>query len=413
MKKIFLSTIIISILIFCIQTDVFGQISKFEQNFKYGLDIGVNSSKPLVDSIEYEASVLPSLGAYGTYRFGKLMGLHLSGRYSMRGGIANGPYHKLRVTYLDLDAQLHFYLTDFLSFYGGYQYNHYQNAVKITLSGNNPSGSQKEEIQGYVPYYQFIVGGELKLSPTAYLNFAYGFKNENTQFSHFRIGVKIDLSVANRREVIKDEIETTTSTDIEAFKKNGILLVRLPSGRSTVAALDSLNMQEKKYEYQAMIKEKNEEIIKAFKTAYHFTDVYFFYDYNSDKVTKLQSDSVLFDFDQNYVSKRLSGKTLYIAEFGRGPASEASYHIRRDYQYLKENKIDFDSSAAYIYSSDQGLGVGGLVLMKSDFSYAEKPYPTFIKMYNQTIFRAAMTKETAVRKLNNALIDLHRESTIN
>ncbi|MDT8308837.1 MAG: hypothetical protein RQ866_04855, partial [Bacteroidales bacterium] len=61
---------------------------------------------------------------------------------------------------------------------------------------------------------------------------------------------------------------------------------------------------------------------------------------------------------------------------------------------------------------DQGLGVGGLVVMDDRFNIIPEPFPSYIKMYNATLLRNARKKIDAVRILHEQCMNLYKEAII-
>ncbi|MCO6493492.1 MAG: hypothetical protein J5I98_34040 [Phaeodactylibacter sp.] len=150
--------------------------------------------------------------------------------------------------------------------------------------------------------------------------------------------------------------------------RNGMLLVRLPSGEQRIAALEAEGMAEQAQRASETLKAENERIAQAFSQEWDYCPVYFFFAEYSAAIRLGQFESYLLDASLKAVpTESLAGTTFFIAEFGT------------------------------LQSSSGNAGLSALLLMDSAFRQLEGPFPS--NVMTKTLGKEGMEQQ-AVTMLN-------------
>jgi hypothetical protein len=155
--------------------------------------------------------------------------------------------------------------------------------------------------------------------------------------------------------------------------KNGALLVRLYTATNKTNALLVRGREEDAVQTQRDQYYINREMYVAFKAAYKFSPVYFFYNTDSDKVRRGEFDGIL-------LNERLF--------------PDSTIKINPSYYYIAE------------MDNTPGTGMYALVIKNKDFEFLEKPFPYYVKRFDVfPYFRR--NKVQMVKKLNKKLKKLN------
>jgi hypothetical protein len=294
----------------------------------------------------------------------------------------------------------------FLQLGAGYRYGFAQSARLALLDGNSPSGVTKATIPLFGNYGQWLAVADLRLDEMTTITMRFGIPSGTIPLKHVQFGVRINIDAYSRSDRVKADEKRQQTALIQAHMLHqGVLLVRLKSMRSSLEAMEAHGMLSDAAALREATHRENLQLVQAFGK-YNFSKVLFFYDFNSNAIRQGHLDSVLLDHRLQPVHLDTSIQHLFIAAVGFYNSPERSYHTRRDPQYLKENKIATDSSAAYVQYSSQASRIGGIVIMDRTFEPLSEPFPVFTPMLNPTLFRAEVRLERAVLKLNESLFKL-------
>jgi hypothetical protein len=407
-----ISPFVILFLVFCaLSPEVAGQTSSGSRNFPHSYSYGVGGgfcvSDYLHDSTGFGQVALPYGGLFYAVNLKEKLGLTASVNFFVKGVEKTSPYVRYRYAYVSGELTAHYRIIGFIQLEGGYRYGFEQYSRKLILNGNTPSGVERSEIPGFGNYGQWMVGTAVKISPKTTIAVQYGIPTQSTPLSHFVVGVRYDLfnkvEISQKRE--KDANKEKAHRE-SVYLKEGVLLVRLRTMQATMDAYRKIGRNEEADRLQAATTRENNEIIQAF-SHYNFSRVFFFYDHHSALVKAGELDSILFDHRLVPIPADSIQGTIYTAELGNYSSQVKSYQAKREFQYLKENDISPDSSSAWVTYSDQGLGIGGIIIMNQAFEPLEKPFPVFTPVTNPTLFRNDLRVEQAVKKLNKALYLLY------
>ncbi len=387
-------------------THVRGQAGRkrtFPYDYGYGFTGGFTYSDFRGDSTGYRGTAMPYGGGFVSMAIIKQLKISASFLYTVKGVDLDSPYRRFRYNFVSTEIITCLRLFDFLLINAGYNHNFESSSRVVMLNGNNPSGIERSDIKGFGSYGQWVVGGTIRFNPSVALIFLYGIPQQGTPLTHVRMGVQLNLRnrVEGKPKQDKQLNQNLAAEQVKALRE-GILLVRLPSMQHTIHLMEERGMVDKALELKHKTEKENLLLRNAF-SKYSFSRVFFFYDYHSNQVRSGEIDAIVFDKHLNPVSADLLNGNIFTAEFGLYESPERSYHIKHDFQYLKENKISPDSSAAWIQYGDKGFGIGGIVIMDQQFKPLDKPFPVFTPITNRTIFPSDTKLERSVVKLNEEL----------
>jgi len=369
----------------------------------YGLGGGLTHSSFTGDSAGYTGVGMPYGGGFISLALHPKAGLNATVNYTVKGINRETPYERYRSPCLSSELTGYYEILDFLLLEGGYRYGLEHASRMIILNGANASGVEKRDIPGFGSYGQWVAGASVRFGPATSVVFRYGIPSPATPMTHVQAGIRFDL--AKRIDgpgaaVAKYELHQARIQAQEL--RTGVLLVRLKSMNSTIRALEGYGRYAEAQAVRTSAEKENREVINGFR-ALSFCKVLYFYDYHSNFIRSGELDTILLNDKLEPVSPdSITGK-IFVAEFGEYASPEKSYHVKHDYQYLKDNDISPDSSAAWITYGHKGLGIGGLVMMDQQFEPLQKPFPVFTPITNRTIFRSETKFDKAVLKLNEAL----------
>jgi len=137
-----------------------------------------------------------------------------------------------------------------------------------------------------------------------------------------------DFGLTKSKEVARQQINKL---------KNGALLVRLTTKSNSIAALRAKGDNQTADKIQKKQSEINIRTITAFRVAFDFCPVYFFYSDYTNMVKDRQLDKVVFLSDelQPDSSIRPGSENFLVAEFGQ--VMREAGKLRGGYYYYKEN----------------------------------------------------------------------------
>ncbi len=169
---------------------LFGQEKKI---LDLGLNMGLNQTTLLLDSVQLQPAFLPYLGAYYNHPFNENFVLHSSLQYNIRGSNLVKPIIKRRNHFVDLSASMRYYPIDFFYASAGLNYAQLVFQRYMVLDGATGSGEQSYEAEGYQSQAGLLIGGGLQLSKVLSLDFNYMIPITSNEYKNFQIGIGISL----------------------------------------------------------------------------------------------------------------------------------------------------------------------------------------------------------------------------
>lgn len=158
--------------------------------------------------------------------------------------------------------------------------------------------------------------------------------------------------------------------DIQQLKNEGVVLVRLPTQKAKIKALEDLGKLEEAATLKAELAKSHGEIAQVFREKFTFCPVLFFYAENSGAIADSGPAGFLMDATLNPVD--LAPNYFIVAEFNRSPEK----------------------------------GISGLVAYDMKMVPLKHPFPNFVR--NHTFFYFwGRTKGAVVSKWNTDLMNFY------
>ncbi|MFK7756556.1 MAG: hypothetical protein AB8B53_06460 [Flavobacteriales bacterium] len=178
----------------------------------------------------------------------------------------------------------------------------------------------------------------------------------------------------------------------------GALLVRLETKSASIEALRSKGEAAKADLKESKQRQKNQNIVSAFKAHFTFCPTYFFFDNYSQNVMKKDFKSVQF-LDENLehdASIKFNGANFFTAEFGTLEQDTAQYFSG---YYTVPTKNGPERRARYY--GEPHMRFGALIIKSDQFVQLKRPF----KYYSRTLDSVPLAKleSTVVAKMDKKL----------
>lgn len=177
---------------------------------------------------------------------------------------------------------------------------------------------------------------------------------------------------------LKAQNEITPKEQLIMLKEKGVLLVRLHSSRNKINALREKGYEEDATSTEAEQRRVNREIVYAFIEKYDFSEVYFFYDYNSTEILNGNFKEFLLD------------KNFELALLKKSP----EFYLIGD------------------FSQTEKMSISALVIMDKNYEQLESPFP-FYQRSTYFLSLLSYSKGEVVEKINLRLNEKYKKYTSN
>ncbi len=379
---------------------------RFPPVFSYGVVGGITSSSFTGDSTGFTGVAMPYGGIFLSVNFTPEISVTTDLEYIIKGVNRDTPYQKYRYSYFSSEIMAGYLLAGLIQLNAGYRYGFENTSKMAVLNGSFPSGVERKEIKGFGNWGQFIVGTTIYFDNITALVLRYGFTGLDIPMTHFQVGLRWNLDRwGPSRRTTEDAARRRVASINAQMLKEGVLLVRLSSMLTSINALHENGLVKEAEQLKTRTHKENLMLINAFNR-YTFSRVLFFYDYNSNLVRDGMLDTILLNNKLEPVQPDTSLGHIYTADLNHFSSQEKIYHVQRDPQYLKENNIAPDSSAAYIAYNHQASRIGGIVVMDQKFQPFDSPFPTYTPLISRRILNPGAAMERAVSRLNESLIKI-------
>ena len=188
---------------------------------------------------------------------------------------------------------------------------------------------------------------------------------------------------------------------------DGALLVRLSTKQNAIQALQ----KEKNYFLAQRIADEqrayNLEIVNAFRSAFDFCPVYFFYSHDSRAVQDRIFSTVKFlnDSLKEDSSIHFSSENFLIGEFGFVEADTTTYF--EDYYYQADEHGLQKRQQRY---GSSGVGFGALLIRSDQFVQLTDPFPYYVRTFGA--LPSGRKEVKVVEKMNEALHEYYGQALI-
>lgn len=299
---------------------------------------GINVSKLQSDTLTFSKTTMPQLGI-GTHGFlAKHIDLELAAQLSTRGGQSATPYLKVRNVYADILALPRVQLGERIFLGAGVQYAWLISSKEIRLGGG-ANGTSSQKITGYKSQLEILGAAAVQLWPRIGIEARYTLPVAGATYDNFQLAAQIRLGFRKAGEPAPPtprDLKRVAADQTILAMKNGVLLVRLQTGKLRAEALRKNGHPDLAQQEEEKQKKLNTQLVKAIRDNFNFCPVYFFYAEQSSFVKEGKLDSLqLLGNDlsiDNTVS--VSGRAITIAEFGTpddggtGTSVETGFLIR-------------------------------------------------------------------------------------
>lgn len=383
----FLKYLVLSSLLICFCSGVRGQINETTEiqvrpgDFLYGFGLGMNYSYlEINEASKIKPLARPFIGLTASYSHSYRWRTNASGLFSMRSSLADdfrvinqlGTEIQLYQQYKIDDLYLNFGLQSFLVF---------NNSSR--LRGNSNFRFQEEQIDYSYPSSQLnpMIGFEFKLMDNWRFQTFYSQSLNGTN-RNWQIGLSYRINKRNppgesersrRKRVAKRQIKEL---------RDGALLVRLKTAKPTINAMRSkgFNRWAERTEKDQRI--ENLSIVNAFRNAYNFSELKFFYSHDSRKVRNGEFEGIFLndslEVDSNILLR--NPENVFTCELTNIEQDTAQYFSH--YELVQTGNFAFVQVPRF-------YGAGGntfysFVVKDQDFNQLSRPFP----YYSRALFKS-------------------------
>jgi hypothetical protein len=311
------------------------------------LQVGINRSRIVLDTLRTEAVIMPYFGANITQNLTPKINLVLGSQVSFRAGEAIVPQSiTYRNTYLDLQIIAQYHPVPDLALLAGAQVAF---AARTTAARPDSTGRTFVPTTGFAKNnYEALIGTDLRLRPYTHLRLLYTLPiSPKLQYTNLQAGLVVNTQAF---KIKKENTKKTAAQQQIKQLKNSVLFVCL-------APNDTLNPR----------------IMRNFAQVYHFTPVYFFYNDKIINIVQKNWQNHLFDAQNQPVTLQPS-TPYYIAQHTQ-PTPDTTRTID-SYVYEKRNgKLEKLPNYYQAGITD----VVGWVLFDQNFVQYQPPLPSFVR----------------------------------
>jgi hypothetical protein len=349
--------------------------------FNFETNVGINISNLKNDSIEFDSGKKPFLGLIASYNITERLSLQSAVNYSIKGSNSISPFLKVENQYLDLIFAPQFEILENFYFQVGLCYSKLLESHKITLT---PQGREMTNISNYGSELDFFSGIKFPLQENINLFINYTIPINNTYSSNLQVGISIAINNRTEKEPSYRRIRAKSSENQIINLKESALLVRLKTSENTINALRAAEKYDKAEKVQLNQKHENEKIINAFKKNYDFSEVFFFYSYNSEKVRLKQFENIFLneslEIDSTLVFN--PNRDFFIAEFGYLERDTMKYYSHSSIVPAENGGVDL---IANYYTPSSDFDFYALRIMDQHFVQLNRPFPYYTRAIYKTI----------------------------
>lgn len=190
--------------------------------------------------------------------------------------------------------------------------------------------------------------------------------------------------------------------------KNSILLVRLQLRERSLKQLRDMGKTEYADKMEVKQKAHNEEIIKAFRSNFHFCPVYFFSSEYTQDIKEKNFDKIVFLSDnliEDPTIKIDENKLLFIGEFD---AIDKGDEKRFSHDRYVDTDEGMEKEPVY-YAGGEGVDFAALVISDDQFVQLERPFPYYARTFEKVPLIERSIEKT-VERMNKKLYNFHSKN---
>ena len=349
-------------------------------DFLYGFSGGANFSRINVNRAdEVKSAFGPFIGLSSSYIINRRLRGNVAGYFSLKSSIAD-TYFKVSQSGIDLQMYGQYKIDDLYLNFGLSS----QTIVSFSSEYNGRSNFRlREEIKDYsTPRHTFdpLLGVEFKLMDNwkFFTNCTFSFNN-NQRLYQFGLTYRINKRTkpgesekGRRRRIANNQIREL---------RDGALLVRLKTAEPSVRAMEKRGfhaMAEATLEDQRV---ENLSIMKAFRAAYSFSELRFFYSSDSRKVLNGDFEGIfLNDSLERDSAIVLNSKKVFTCELTNIQEDTARYFSH--YELVQTGNFAFKQVERYYGGGENTFYA--FVVKDNKFNQLSRPFP----YYSRALFKS-------------------------
>lgn len=349
----------------------------------YNINAGFNYSKIHLENREVDQLARPFLGLNGSLLLSEKWRMNSSALVSMKASKINSTNN---IQQLGFNFLLYpQYKWDDFYFNGGLIVDVPFNSRLQSSSGSGSSALNtivKEEIPSPKTQLNILLGFEFKVVENWKLAANFHLPSRQGNSRNFQLSVIYQINKRAAKPENARKIRKRITTRQIRQLKNGALLVRLKTSIPKIEAMKKMGMAQEAEEVAKNQKIENFSLMKSMKAYYDFSEVRFFYSYDSKKVRKGRFKGIFLNdslkVDSNIVLR--NKKNIFTAEFALLEQDTSKFFSH--YEWVQTGHFAFVREPRY-------YGGGGntfmaLVLRDQDFKQLHRPFP----YYSRALFKA-------------------------
>lgn len=349
-------------------------MSYSQEDFKFGLFGGPDFShvKAPVDSIETTFGVSPFVGFELYYPINDRNTVRLGSSFSVKKSATESQV-EYRNSFITLFGNIYQPISKKISLFAGPQYS-------ILVSSRKINGANSESTDSYSSFLSMNVGVDFQIQKNLNFGVSYEYPINNSMLSNMpSFKAKLSLTIDKNLFKVKEKKQAVkySQQKIKELKKTA-LLIRLRGYRKQIERYEKVgnakmvNFTKRKRDMH------NSEIISAFTQNFDFCPVYFFYNYDTDKIKNKEFKNVFLNHNLKHDSTIVFQlDTFLIGELGYVVTDTVTvidnHIIHRD----QANRITYEP----IYYQQNDFTNYGFSIRDQDFKFIGKPFPAYISGY--------------------------------
>jgi len=351
-------------------------------DFLYGFGGGFSFTRLQADEAEsVKAGARPFLGLSASYVISDRWRTNVGGYYAMRSSLFD---QNFRVEQNGIDLQVaQQYKLDDLYFNFGVLMQTTITERTVFKGRSNFEEKQRANVIYDVPNFQLMpmLGLEFKLMDNwrFFSNYAFGINNQSSSLQFgllFRINKRNPPPESERRRR-----KRLAERQIKELR-NGVLLVRLKTAKPTIKAMRARGYDRWAEETEKEQRVENLSLINAFRSAYNFSEIKFFYSEDSRKVRKGKFEGIFLNDSLEKDSAIIlhSKKNIFTCELTNIEEDTARYFSH--YEWVQTG--DFATVQVPRFYGGGENTFYALVVKDQDFNQLSRPFP----YYSRALFKS-------------------------
>ncbi len=344
-------------------------------------NIGINISNLKDDNVDFNSGKKPFIGLNTNYDITERFNLQGIVNYSMRGSNALSPFLKVENKYVDIIFAPQFEVWKNIHLQAGICYSRLVESNRTILT---PRGQETINTSGYGSEVNFFSGIKFPLQENTDLLINYTIPVNTAYSSNLQVGISIALNNRTKTQSGYRKMRAKESETQIIKLKETALLVRLKTSENKINALKEVGQYEKAEKVKLIQEYENQKIISAFKKKYDFSEVFFFYSYDSENVRLKQFENVFLNekLEADSTIAFNSNGAFFIAEFGYLSQDTLKHYSHTSIDPAKNGGVE---SRPNYYKSPSNFDLYALRIMDHNFVQLDRKFPYYTRVVHKNI----------------------------